>query len=79
MLGTQLLDFFPLVHETVAKKRVYHNESMAIIQLKKIFKVKECKIDDAVCAVKFENEAGDRDTLDILPAFSSVITFYLHF
>ena len=37
---------------------------MAIIHYKKFFRVKKCKIDDAACAAKFENEAGDRDTLD---------------
>ena len=30
--------------------------------LKKFFRVKKCQIDDAVCAEKSENEAGDRDT-----------------
>ena len=77
MPGTHLLDFFPLVHETVAKKEVYHNKSMAIIYIiKKFFRVKKFKIDVAVCAGKSKNEAGDRDTLYILPAFSPVITFF---
>ena len=41
---------------------------MAIVHLK-FFKKKSKKIDDAACAAKFANKAGDRDTLEILPAF----------
>ena len=59
MPGTHLFDFFPLVHETVAKKKYTIIKVWRLYIMKKFFRVKKCKIDVAVCTGKSENEARD--------------------
>ena len=62
MPGTHLCDFFLLVHETFAEKKYTMTKAWQLYIMKKLFRVKKCKIDDAVCTEKSENDAGDRDT-----------------